>query len=74
MRLSEIKQNTKIKVININLNNKTKHYLESLGLTINTKIKLIKKSIFKGPLIIFIKNYYLCISNDIAKNIIVDKI
>ena len=72
MRLSEIKQNTKIKVININLNTKTKHYLESLGLTINTKIKLIKKSIFNGPLIIFIKNYYLCISNDIAKNIIVD--
>lgn len=74
MRLSESKKNTNIKVININLNNKTKHYLESLGLTINSKIKIIKKSIFNGPIIIFLKNYYLCISNDIAKSITVDKI
>lgn len=75
MRLSEAKVDNKLKIYKINIDNiKIKNYLICLGMVKNTIIKIIKKSIFNGPIIIEIRDYRLCISYDEAKNIEVDYI
>ena len=51
---------------------KIKNYLMCLGIVKNTIIKIQKKSIFNGPIIIEIRGYNLCISNNISNNIVVD--
>ena len=65
MRLSEAKVGENLKVININIgNNKLKNYLMGLGLVKDTNIKIVRKSIFGGPIIIELRGYQLCIYNN----------
>lgn len=73
MRLSEAKEGNILKINKININeSKIKNYLMCLGIVKNTIIKIQKKSIFNGPIIIEIRGYNLCISNNISNNIVVD--
>ena len=73
MILSDAKEKQNLKVINILIKEKKlKNYIFSLGLIKNTSIKIIKKSILKGPIIIYLRNYYLALSNNIANQIEVD--
>ena len=65
MRLSEAKVGENLKVININIgNNKLKNYLMGLGLVNDTYIKIVRKSLFNGPIIIELRGYQLCIYNN----------
>ena len=73
MRLSEAKEGNILKINKININeSKIKNYSMCLGIVKNTIIKIQKKSIFNGPIIIEIRGYNLCISNNISNNIVVD--
>lgn len=75
MRLSEIKKNSNLIITKINIkDDKLKNYLSSLGLIKNMKIKLIKTSFLNGPIIIYLNNYQLSISKNIANNIEVEYI
>lgn len=65
MRLSEVKVGKNLKVINININNnKLKNYIMSLGIVKDTYLKVIKKSLFDGPIIIELRGYQLCINSN----------
>ena len=65
MRLSEAKVGKNLKVINININNnKLKNYIMSLGIVKDTYLKVIKKSLFDGPIIIELRGYQLCINSN----------
>ena len=65
MRLSEAKVGDNLKVINIDIkNSKLKNYLMGLGLVNDTYIKIVRKSLFNGPIIIELRGYQLCIYNN----------
>lgn len=73
MRLIDVKKNIKYKIISILISDmKLKKYLFSMGLVKNTIVRVIRKSIFNGPIVINLRNYYLSISWDVASNIVVD--
>lgn len=73
MRLNDAKTGSYLKVIRLNIDNiKLKNYLMIMGLVRDTNIKIIKKALFNGPIIINLRNYNLCISNNEASNIEVD--
>lgn len=75
MRLSEAKENIKLKIINLdNIENKDRYYLIDMGLVKDTVVKIIKKSYLKGSLIIDFRGFQLCINNFLASCINVDRI
>lgn len=62
--------NVELKIIRIvNLEEEVKKHLESLGLTINTKIRILSSS--NGNVIILIKNFRLALDSNITRKIFV---
>ena len=72
MRLSECSKKQIMKIEKICTNNyKLKQRLFDIGLVEDTVIKVKKEG---NPIIIEIRDYELCISKDIASNIVTSKI
>lgn len=62
--------NVELKIIRIvNLEEEVKKHLESLGLTINSKIRILLSS--NGNVIILIKNFRLALDSNITRKIFV---
>lgn len=62
--------NVELKIIRIvNLEEEVKKHLESLGLTINTKLKILSSS--NGNVIILIKDFRLALDSNITRKIFV---
>ena len=62
--------NVELKIIRIaNLEEEVKKHLESLGLTINTRIKILSSS--NGNVIILIKDFRLALDSNITRKIFV---
>lgn len=62
--------NVELKIIRIvNLEEEVKKHLESLGLSINTKLKILSSS--NGNVIILIKDFRLALDSNITRKIFV---
>lgn len=62
-------KDVELKVIKVLLDEKTKKHLESLGITINSKITVISSN--NGNVIIKIKDGRLALNRDVASKILV---
>lgn len=71
MKLSEAKLNTYYKILKIE-ECSLKERLLILGFTKNTKIKVVKKSVFKETLLVEIIGGALALRKQLAENIIVE--
>lgn len=61
--------NTDLKIIRLLVNDKVKKYLESLGLTVDTSIRLLSK--VNGNVILMVKDGRLAIDSNMANKILV---
>lgn len=72
--LSEIAENTSVRVISYSIQNYTYLKLAQIGMIPGEVIKVIRKSSLGGTLLIEIANSLFCIRNSLAKNIIVQAV
>lgn len=61
--------NTDLKIIRLLVNDKVKKYLESLGLTVDTSIRLLSKA--NGSVILMVKDGRLALDSNMANKILV---
>lgn len=72
--LVSLEEGASAEVIKILGGLKMRFRLESLGIYEGVKIKKISKVLFRGPVIIEVKNYKIAIGYGMAKKILVKKI
>ncbi len=61
--------NTDLRIIRLLVNDKVKKYLESLGLTVDTSIRLLSKA--NGSVILVVKDGRLALDSNMANKILV---
>ena len=71
MNLNNAVINKKLKVIEIDLNEKVKTRLNQLGVNVGEVISIKRKGLFQSPLMLEIKGYSLAIRKNLAQNIMV---
>ena len=72
MNLSNVKSGQSCKIIKINNRKELIKKFDRLGLVEGTIIKVIRKALFRGPIEILIRSYYLAIRSSDADQIIVE--
>ncbi len=73
MFLAEITNGSECKIVGVYLNDKMKKRLSELGVKKGAKVKVIKKSVKKAPMIFLVKNTFLSVREEDAKKIEVIK-
>lgn len=72
MKLSSVKSGQSCKIIKLNNSESMIKKLTKLGLVEGTKIKVVRKALFNGPIEILIRSYYLAMRVVDANQIIVE--
>ncbi len=72
MTLSSVKSGQSCKIVKFNNSKELIKKFNRLGLVEGTKIKVIRKALFKGPIEILIRSYYLALRTIDADQIIVE--
>ena len=73
-RLVDCKENTQVKIVNINAGRGAVMNLSNLGLHIGNIIQFIRKSPFKGPVVVIFQGCEVAIGYGLAQKIFVEKI
>ncbi len=72
MTLSSVKSGQSCKIIKINTSKEVLKKFNRLGFVEGTKVKVIRKALFNGPIEILIRSYYLALRVIDADQIIVE--
>lgn len=70
--LDELKENQTGKIIKISLDDKLLNHLFHLGFFKGTRITFKQSTPLKGPLIFYLKEYKIALSQEIAKSILIE--
>lgn len=62
-------ENKDLKIVKINTDSRVKKYLESLGIAVDSIIKILQRT--SGSVILFVKESRLALDHDIATKILV---
>ena len=74
MKLSEAEIGTSLRVLKINTGKKLALRLNSIGIIPGTTITPVKKGVFGSPILIKVRDFYLAIRDDEAKQMEVETV
>lgn len=69
MKLSELKCGQSAIILSIDCKESIEKRLSALGLSINEKIKIIRKAPFNSPIEIYVKDFYLALRKNVCDKI-----